>query len=108
MKHLIGIALAMVLASGANTAWAEKLVIAGRDGGYGKALALAVDAYKAQNPGVEVERLELTGGGLLDKVTIAMREKSSAYDVIMLDDPWAPRFHVQGLAGRSRPARGRR
>ena len=96
MKHLIGITLAMVLASGANATWAEKLVIAGRDGGYGKALALAVDAYKAQNPGVEVERLELTGGGLLDKILIAMREKSSAYDVIMLDDPWAPDFMSRG------------
>ena len=96
MKHLLGITLTTVLALGANASWAEKLVIAGRDGGYAKALEMAVDAYKAQNPGVEVERLELTGGGLLDKVTIAMREGSSAYDVIMLDDPWAPEFMAKG------------
>ena len=74
MKYLNGIALATVLALCANAAWAEKLVIAGRDGGYAKALGVAVDAWKSQNPGVEVERLELTGSGLLDKVTIAMRE----------------------------------
>ena len=100
MKKLLGITpgiiVVTVLALGANAGWAEKLVIAGRDGGYAKALEIAVDAYKAQNPNVEVERLELTGGGLLDKVTIAMREGSSAYDVIMLDDPWAPGFMAKG------------
>ena len=100
MKKLLGITpgiiVVTVLALGANAGWAEKLVIAGRDGGYAKALELAVDAYKAQNPDVEVERLELTGGGLLDKITIAMREGSSAYDVIMLDDPWAPEFMAKG------------
>ena len=96
MRNLLGITLTAVLALGANAGWAEKLVIAGRDGGYAKALKIAVDAYKAQNPAVEVERLELTGGGLLDKVTIAMREGSSAYDVIMLDDPWAPEFMAKG------------
>ncbi|MCY4669074.1 MAG: hypothetical protein OXC29_13960, partial [Rhodococcus sp.] len=71
MRNLLGITLVAVLTLGANAGWAEKLVIAGRDGGYANALRIAVDAYKAQNPSVEVERLELTGGGLLDKVTIA-------------------------------------
>ena len=100
MKNLSGILFGCIVAAalvfGASAGWAEKLVIAGRDGGYAKALEIAVDAYKAQNPSVEVERLELTGGGLLDKVTIAMREGSSAYDVIMLDDPWAPDFMAKG------------
>ncbi len=100
MKNLSGISFGCILATAlvlsAGTGWTEKLVIAGRDGGYAKALEIAVEAYKAQNPSVEVERLELTGGGLLDKVTIAMREGSSAYDVIMLDDPWAPDFMAKG------------
>ncbi len=38
-------------------AQSEKLIIAGRDGGYAKALKMAVDMYKAENPGLEVERL---------------------------------------------------
>ena len=92
VEHLIRTGLAAVLVVGASAASAEKLVIAGRDGGYATALEIAVDAYKDKNPDIEVERLELTGGGLLEKVTIAMREGSSAYDVIMLDDPWAPEF----------------
>ena len=96
MKKLIVSALAGAAFLSAATASAETLVIAGRDGGMGKALGLAVEAYKAANPGLTVERLELTGGGLLEKVTIAMREGSAAYDVIMLDDPWAPEFMSKG------------
>ena len=34
----------------------KKLVIAGRDGTYGKALQLAVDTYLEKNPGMEIIR----------------------------------------------------
>jgi len=99
-KLFVAAALAGVLTAAqgfaAGAAQAEKLVIAGRDGGYGQALKLAIEDYKAANPGLEVEQLELTGGGLLEKVTIAMREKAGAYDVIMLDDPWAVEFMSNG------------
>ena len=88
-------ALAAVLVMG-GAAQAEKLVIAGRDGGYAKALAMAVEAYSQKNPGVEVERLELPYGGLYEKATIAMREKAGAYDVVMLDDTWAVEFMSNG------------
>jgi multiple sugar transport system substrate-binding protein len=92
MRILAAAAFAGLSLLGAVSAQAEKLVIAGRDGAYASALKTAVEQYKAKNPGLEIERLELTGGGLLEKVTIAMREKSGAYDVIMLDDPWAVEF----------------
>lgn len=71
---------------------AEKLIIAGRDGGYAKALAYAVKQFQSQNPGLEIEQLKLPYGALYEKVTISMREKSRAYDVIMLDDTWAVEF----------------
>jgi multiple sugar transport system substrate-binding protein len=96
MRILTVAVLAGLSVLGAVSAHADKLVIAGRDGAYASALKIAVDAYKAKNPGTEIERLELTGGGLLEKVTIAMREKSGAYDVIMLDDPWAVEFMGKG------------
>lgn len=96
MKKLVAAVLTGAVLIASVSAKAEKLVIAGRDGGYGKALKLAVEMYKAKNPGLEVERLELTGGGLFEKVTIAMREKAGAYDVIMLDDPWAVEFMSKG------------
>jgi multiple sugar transport system substrate-binding protein len=96
MRILTVAVLAGLSVLGAVSAHADKLVIAGRDGAYASALKIAVEAYKAKNPGTEIERLELTGGGLLEKVTIAMREKSGAYDVIMLDDPWAVEFMGKG------------
>jgi len=80
----------------AGVAQAEKLIIAGRDGGYAKALGMAVEMYKAKNPGLEVERLELPWGGLLEKATISLREKAGAYDVLMMDDTWAVEFMSHG------------
>ena len=80
----------------AGVAQAEKLIIAGRDGGYAKALGMAVEMYKAKNPDLEVERLELPWGGLLEKATISLREKAGAYDVLMMDDTWAVEFMSHG------------
>jgi multiple sugar transport system substrate-binding protein len=96
MNKLLSTLLGGAVFFTAAAASAQTLTIAGRDGGYADALEVAVEAFLEENPGVEVERLELTGGGLLDTVTIAMREGSSAYDVIMLDDPWAPEFMGNG------------
>lgn len=101
MKHrtttLVAIALvASVVLFCTGVAQAEKLIIAGRDGGYAKALGMAVEMYKAKNPGLEVERLELPWGGLLEKATISLREKAGAYDVLMMDDTWAVEFMSQG------------
>ena len=90
------LALTAAAAMLASTASAADLVIAGRDGGYARALGMAVEAFQAANPGVEVDRLELPYGGLLEKTIISMREKASAYDVIMLDDTWATEFMSQG------------
>ncbi|WP_420347252.1 ABC transporter substrate-binding protein [Pelagibius sp.] len=96
MKRLATAVLAGAVLFSTAPTQAETLVIAGRDGSYGEALKLAVEMYEARNPGLETERLELPGGGLLEKVTIAMREKAGAYDVIMLDDPWAVEFMANG------------
>ena len=74
---------------------AADLTIAGRDGGYGKALSMAVAEFEAMN-GIDVDRLELPYGGLLEKVTVSMREGAAAYDVIMLDDTWATEFMSKG------------
>ena len=74
----------------------DRLVIAGRDGAFAQALSLMVEQFGAANPSVEIERLELPYGGLLESVTIAMREESGAFDVIMLDDTWAVEFMSNG------------
>jgi len=72
------------------------LVIAGRDGGYGKALELAVRMFKAANPGVEIEQLKLPYGSLYEKLVISFREESGAYDLVMLDDTWATEYMANG------------
>ena len=86
-------AMAAISAAGASAA---DLVIAGRDGGYAKALSAGVEAFQAENPSLDIDRLELPYAGLLEKVTISMRENAGAYDVIMLDDTWATEFMSRG------------
>jgi multiple sugar transport system substrate-binding protein len=90
-------AAAVILTTGAAAqAQQDKLVIAGRDGGYANALEMAVESFKQANPNVAVERLALPYGGLYEKATIAMREESGAYDVVMMDDTWAVEFMSNG------------
>lgn len=75
---------------------AAKLVIAGRDGGYGKALQQTIDAYQKMNPGVEIELLKLPYGSLYEKLVISLREKTGSYGLVMLDDTWATEFMGNG------------
>ena len=88
---------ALALALGFSTAQAQdRLVIAGRDAGFAPALAKMVELYQAKNPGVKIERLELPGGPLYERLAIGAREKTGATDVAMLDDIWAPEFMQRG------------
>lgn len=97
MKIVTSLVAAGAILLGATSAQAaEKLVIAGRDGGYAAALGLAVEMYTAMHPDLVVERLELPWAGLREKVTISAREKAGAFDVIMLDDTWAVEFMSHG------------
>jgi multiple sugar transport system substrate-binding protein len=72
------------------------LVIAGRDGVFGEALGLATRWFTEENPGVSVELLRLPYAGLYENLVISLRERSGAYDVVMLDDTWAPEFMAAG------------
>ena len=96
MKKLKILLTSIALLVSATDAFSENLVIAGRDGGYAKALSVAVKSYQAENPELNIDRLELPYGGLLEKVVIGMRENAAAYDVIMLDDTWATEFMSRG------------
>ena len=94
-RNIAASMLAAAIFTGGGASAAD-LVIAGRDGGYASALEMAVEAFREANPGLEVDRLELPYSGLLEKVTISMREDAGAYDVIMLDDTWATGFMSRG------------
>ena len=73
-----------------------KIVIAGRDGNYGKTLQLAADLYTAQHPDVTIQILKLPYADLYQKLTIDLSEGGGAYDLVMLDDTWATQFMSHG------------
>lgn len=92
-KPIAALAVATALAVGAVEAQAQdRLVIAGRDAAFGTALARMVEAYQQRNPTVRIERLELPGGPLYERIALNARERARALDVVMLDDIWAPEF----------------
>lgn len=95
MKRTGLIAVSM-LALTCASAQAADLVIAGRDGVYADALAKVVKLYNEQHPDVEIEQLILPYDGLLQQTTLAAREGVAAYDVIMMDDTWAPQYMSNG------------
>ncbi len=104
-KLLILMAIALLLVPAAafarGSAEAEgpqqvSLTIAGRDGAYGDAMQLAADAYSAQNPNVSFEVLKLSGAALLEQTVVDLGSGTGTYDLIMIDDPNAPRMMEAG------------
>jgi len=91
-----GFTAGLLLAAIAPAAAQDRLVIAGRDATFGTALASMVTAYQALNPTVRIERLELPGGQLYERIALNARERARALDVLMLDDIWAPEFMANG------------
>lgn len=91
---VLGILLGLGLWIGLQESLAaeKKLVIAGRDGTYGDALQVAVDAYLSQNPDVTIELLKLPYAGLMEKIVIDLKEATGAYDLLMIDDTWITGF----------------
>jgi hypothetical protein len=53
------------VSSSASAEVEGKLAIAGRDGGYGKAIGLAVQMFQKQHPAVKIEQLKLPYGSRL-------------------------------------------
>lgn len=90
----------LAMAAGAGeTSGAEEsvtLTIAGRDGAYGDAMALAAAAYSEQNPNVEFELLELSGSALFEQTVVDLRSGAGSYDIILIDDPNAPQYMAAG------------
>jgi len=95
MKKIVCLVLA-VAALGSLGLAKTKIVIAGRDGGYGQVLELAARLYMADHPDVEIELLKLPYASLYEKLVIDLAEGIGAYDVVMLDDTWATEFMSQG------------
>ncbi|WP_026973104.1 extracellular solute-binding protein [Aliagarivorans marinus] len=71
---------------------AAELVIAGRDSSYGDALQFVVDEYQNQQPDTNITLVKRPSNGLYESVVLSMREQTGNYDVILMDDTWAPEF----------------
>jgi multiple sugar transport system substrate-binding protein len=95
-SRLRALSVAIALTVTSLGASAADLVIAGRDDIYGKGLAEAVAGFTKLHPGADIELLKLPNSGLYQKLKLSLREGTSAYDLIMMDDTWAPEFIGNG------------
>lgn len=84
--------MAAALLAATFGATAGELVIASRDSSYGDAMQYVVDAYQKAHPDSKVTLVKRPNKGLYESITLSMREKTGNYDVIQLDDTWAPEF----------------
>ncbi len=97
MKKTALILLALAVLTGGVFAQKQvKLVIAGRDGDYGNAMQVAVDAYMAKNPNVSFELLKLSGDDVYQKTVIDLKTGTGTYDLILIDDPKAMQYQQAG------------
>ncbi len=74
----------------------KRLTLAVVSGVEGEALKQAALDFEAQT-GVHMEIAAFPYTNLFEKELIDLKSRSGAYDVIMLDDPWFPRFASEQL-----------
>lgn len=84
--------LTTVLLTTALSSTANELVIASRDSNYGEAMQQIVNDYQAIHKDSKITLVQRPNGGLYESLVLSMREKTGNYDVIMMDDTWAPEF----------------
>lgn len=81
---------------GSRPAGSVELSLAVNAGVEGDALKQAAHAYEAQT-GVRVNISEFPYDDLFSKELIDLKTGTAAYDLVMLDDPWFPRFATEQL-----------
>ena len=80
----------------------KQLTLAINSGVEGDALKQAARDYEAQT-GVRVQIAEFPYANLFEKEFVDLKNATGAYDLIMLDDPWFPRFATEGLLAELTP-----
>lgn len=81
--------------SSSGPATATKLTIAAVQGGEDAGLKALAPMYKQQK-GVEIQIVEAPYDDLYSKLVNAFKANDSTYDLIMMDDPWMPKFGTDG------------
>jgi multiple sugar transport system substrate-binding protein len=79
-----------------NVPNSKQITLAVNSGVEGDALKQAALDYEAQT-GVQIEIAEFPYANLFEKELIDLTARTGAYDLIMLDDPWFPKFASQKL-----------
>lgn len=69
----------------------KQLTLAVASGAEGEALKQAAHDYEAQT-GIHIDIAQFPYTNLFEKELIDLKSRTGAYDLIMLDDPWFPRF----------------
>ncbi|HET6979476.1 MAG TPA: ABC transporter substrate-binding protein [Pyrinomonadaceae bacterium] len=88
----------LVLLASCTQQGKKQLTLAVVAGVEGEALKQAAADYEKQT-GVHIEIAQFPYSNLFEKELIDLKARSRAYDLIMMDDPWFPRFaHEQVLA----------
>ena len=89
--------LAIILAASCQSpSNSKQLTLAVNSGVEGDALKQAAKDYEAQT-GVHISIVELPYANLFEKELLDLTSRAGAYDLIMLDDPWFPKFASQQL-----------
>ena len=100
MRITISLTLILLAALGAcnpnSQRHQKQLTLAVVSGVEGEALKQAARDYEAQN-NIHIEIAELPYTNLFEKELIDLKSRTGAYDLIMLDDPWFPRFASEQL-----------
>src|SRR5687768_6261313 len=93
---LIASLIALVSCQPASQQNSKTLTLAVNSGVEGDALKQAALDYEKQT-GVHIDIAEFPYTNLFEKELIDLNAKTGAYDLIMLDDPWFPKFGGQQL-----------
>lgn len=88
---LLALALLVWVAGCAKQNSKPQLTLALVEGVEGEALKQAAHDYEAQT-GVKINFVQLPYQNLFEKELIDLNARTGAYDLIMMDDPWFPRF----------------
>ena len=91
MKLILLLALLILLASCTGNTQRTQLTLAVVSGVEGEALKQAAADYEKQT-GTHIDIAEFPYSNLFEKELIDLKARTQAYDLIMLDDPWFPRF----------------
>ncbi len=92
---LAAIALVLGACTSPGASPAQKLTIAAVQGGESAGLKAVAPDYEAKS-GVDLEIVELPYSDLYDKLVTTFEANEATYDLIMMDDPWMPKFGTEG------------